>query len=344
MVNILSIVGTRPQFIKLSPLCHEINKHDNLCHVIVHTGQHFSNNMSDDIFNILNIPDPNYHLNINNLNHGEMTGNMLIQLEKILIIEKPKYVLIYGDCNTTLAGALAAKKLNIITVHIEAGLRSYNKNMPEEINRITVDHISDYLLCPNINAKNTLIKEGISNNIYITGNLQIDLLKNAINNYHNLDILKHNNLSDYVLLTIHRHYNTEINRLKFIISQLAKINHIIFFPIHPRTRNIMNNINLPDNIILHDPVNYLDMTILERHANYIITDSGGIQPEAWYLGVKCIIIRPETEWIETLENNNNILYNFDQDINLFIDNFMKKTIHKIDYNYNCSDNIIKLLT
>lgn len=348
MIKIVSIVGTRPQFLKLAPLCHELKKYNNINHIIVNTGQHFDKNMSLDIFDIFKLPNPTYQLNINNMSHANMTGNMMIEIEKILIKEKPNYVLVYGDCDTTLAGAITAKKLELKLIHVESGMRSYNRNMPEEINRVITDHLADILLCPNNNCIENLKKENITNNLHIVGNLQIDLLRQTISEYDNKNILLNNGLDNYILLTIHRHYNTDPDIINKIFNELKKIDKQVFYPIHPRTKNIIikNNINIPKNIILHDPVNYQDMTVLMRNCYLIITDSGGIQSEAWILKKKCIVMRSETEWTETLLNNNNILFdinNTSQNLSTFIEEFMNKSINDITYEYNASKNIIDII-
>jgi UDP-GlcNAc3NAcA epimerase len=345
-MKILSIVGTRPQFLKLAPLCKHFQD-TNIEHIIIHTGQHYDKEMSDDIFKILEIPEPNYLLDKKGNTHAEITGNMMIEIEKILLDVKPERIIVYGDCDTTIAGALVAKKIEIFLIHIESGMRSYNKNMPEEINRVMTDHISDMLLCSTSDSVENLKRENITENVHFVGNLQLDLLKMTIDKYNCKDILVTNKLqeNEFVLMTIHRHYNTNKNTLTKIFLELEKHGITILFPIHPRTRNIINreNIKIPDNIKLINPVNYLDMTILERYCKYIITDSGGVQPEAWYLGKKCIVMRSETEWIEPLENRNNVLYNYETSLNDFINDFLEKPIGKINFNHNISKNIIDII-
>ena len=292
-------------------------KDGDINHIIVHTGQHYDEEMSSDLFKSLNIPSPDYHLGINNCSHSQMIGLMMIELEKILTITKPSFVLVYGDCNTTLAGALVANKLGIKLVHIESGLRGFNKLLPEEVNRVIVDHIADIKCCPNKHTINNLKAERITNNVYITGNLQIDLLKNILEDIGEdvscESILEQTNLikNDYVLLTIHRHYNTNKETLKIIMDQCSKIDRVIFFPAHPRTVGIINSndIDIPLNVKIHKPVNFLDMVILEKYAKLIITDSGGIQPEAHYLQKPCLTVRTETEWMDTIELKQNRLVN-----------------------------------
>lgn len=320
------IVGTRPQFLKLAPLSKLLLLR-NINHIIVHSGQHYDSEMSDDLFNSLNIKEPDYMIDSEGSTPIQKLSSMLFKLEEICIKENPDKIVVFGDCDTTIAGALVAKKLKKYLVHIEAGMRSYNKDMPEEQNRIITDHLSDLLLCSTEDSLEKLANENICNNVHFVGNLQIDLLRMCIDNYNNKDILEKNNIleNNFILLTIHREYNTNKEALCKIFEQLSRINKTIIFPIHPRTKNIIlqNSIIIPENIILIKPVNYLDMTILERYCYMIITDSGGVQPEAWYLGKKCVILRSETEWIEPLHNNNNILYDFITPLNDFIENFSK---------------------
>jgi len=339
MKKIISIVGTRPQFLKLAILSKIIKKETNIIHKVIHTGQHFDSDMSDNIFKILNITNPDYILKLdkNKSNINKFT-EMMNEIEKILLIEKPDKIIVFGDCDTTFAGAYVAKKLKIYLVHIEAGMRSYNKDMPEEINRTITDHMADLLLCSTYDSIENLKKENIIKNVYYIGNLQIELLKECCEKYNNKDILNINNIEEnnFVLLTIHREYNTNKEILNKIFNDLKLLQIKIIFPIHPRTSNIIkdNNINIPNNIIMINPVNYLDMTILERYCKYIITDSGGIQPEAWFLKKKSIIMRSETEWNEPLDNNNNILYDYNTPINKFIDNFLNIEIKNNTYKFN----------
>lgn len=346
-MKIISIVGTRPQFLKLAMLSKEIDKNDNIIHQVIHTGQHYDTEMSEDIFNILNIKPPEYLLKQNNISSINNLSNMMIEIEKILLDEKPDKIIVFGDCDTTLAGALVAKKLKIYLVHIEAGMRSYNKDMPEENIRIMTDHISNMLLCSTYDSINNLKKENITNNVYYVGNLQLELLNYICSNYNNLNILNNYNIEkdNFILLTIHREYNTNNIMINKIFNQLKKLNKKIIFPIHPRTKKVIetNNINIPGNIILIKPVNYIDMTVLERYCFIIITDSGGVQPEAWYLDKKCIVMRSETEWIEPLKNNNNILYDYNIPLDEFIYNFLKIQIIKSNIDINASKTILNLL-
>lgn len=342
-MKIISLVGTRPQFLKLAPLSKKF-KDNNISHIVIHSGQHYDNEMSDELFKVLNIDKPEYLLNKKGNTQIESLSNMMIEIEKILIKEKPDKLIIFGDCDTTIAGSIVAKKLKIYLIHIEAGMRSYNKDMPEEINRLIADHTADLLLCSTRDSVEKLKKENITKNVYFIGNLQLELLKETCEKYNDEQILINNNLikNNFILLTIHREYNTNKEMLNKIFSELKKLKERIIFPIHPRTKNIIDkeNINIPSNIILIKPINYLDMTILERYCKIIITDSGGIQPEAWYLGKKCIIMRSETEWIEPLNNNNNVLYDYKITLNEFIEDFLKVQIDEVDVDCNVSEHIL----
>jgi len=341
------IVGTRPQFLKLSPLVNKMQML-NLNYIIIHSGQHYDEDMSENLFKTLNIKEPDYLLYITGSTIIEKLCNMMCEIEKICLKENPDKIIVFGDCDTTISGALVANKLKINLIHIEAGMRSYNKDMPEEINRIITDNISNTLLCSTPDSLDKLNNENITKNIYFVGNLQLELLNNCCTMYHNEDILINNNITknNYVLLTIHREYNTNKKMLEFFFKELKKINKYIIFPIHPRTKKIIltNNILIPENIIQINPVNYLDMTILQRYCCYIITDSGGIQPEANYLNKKCIILRKETEWIYEINNGNNILYDYNTSLDIFINTFLKvpKT-YEYKLTLNVSSNILNYL-
>jgi UDP-N-acetylglucosamine 2-epimerase len=274
---------------------------------------------------------------------------MIIKLEEVLIKLDPQIIIVFGDCDTTLAGGIVANKLGIKLMHIESGLRSYNKNMPEEINRVVVDYMADIKCCPNKESVENLKKELIINNVFIIGQLQIDLLKNTLESNNNEKILENNNLikGEYLLLTIHRHYNTNIRTIKEILLQCGMITNQIFFPIHPRTRNIINknNLEIPNNIILHDPINFLDMITLEKYSKMIITDSGGIQSEAHYLRKPCLTVRTETEWINTLKNDQNRLVQPNEIYNNYISTqkwIYDKEIDNI-YNIDCAKEIVKII-
>ncbi|MCH8033708.1 MAG: UDP-N-acetylglucosamine 2-epimerase (non-hydrolyzing) [Bacteroidetes bacterium] len=315
-MKIISVVGARPQFIKLAPLSKEIRKLHN--ELIIHTGQHFDEDMSKYFFEQLEIPEPDYNLGIRGGNHGEQTGKMLIGLEEVVIKENPDLIIVFGDTNSTLTGSLVAAKLGIKSVHIEAGLRSFNRSMPEEINRIISDHTSDYLFAPTKTAIRNLENEGLSNNAYLTGDIMVDVLMNNIEKAKtNSQILNELNIvsNQYYLLTLHRPYNVDDPKiLQKLLNLLSSIDTTIVFPVHPRTNKIIteNNLNYSSKIRLIKPVGYLDFISLENNCAKIITDSGGVQKEAYILKKACITIRPETEWVETLEEGWNILISADQ--------------------------------
>jgi len=320
--SIITILGARPQFVKAAAVSRAIKKHNNLKEIIVHTGQHFDANMSDIFFTEMEIPRPNYMLNINSLSHGAMTGRMIEEIEKILIKEQPNYVLVYGDTNSTLAGALAAKKLHIKVIHVEAGLRSFNMAMPEEINRILTDRISDILICPTTTAIDNLKREGFDNfdiRIEQSGDVMQDAAIFYSQKSAEKSIVKSaNNLVDggYVLATIHRQENTDDNdRLCSIIEALNTINsqQRVVVPIHPRTRKIIAEKGINVDFSLIDPVGYFDMLELIKGSKLVMTDSGGLQKEAFFFGKKCITFRDETEWVELVTGGFNTITGADKD-------------------------------
>ena len=326
-MKIVTVVGARPQFIKAASFSNIFRK--NNTEILVHTGQHYDENMSDIFFEELHIPKPDYNLGVGSGSHGMQTGRMLEEIEKILIKEKPDAVLVYGDTNSTLAGALAASKLLIPVVHIEAGLRSYNMDMPEEQNRVLTDHISTLLFCPTNTAIECLKKEGITKGVYNTGDIMYDAVLNNIalseEKYKNgkwLDELeKENNITidlnskEYYLATIHRPVNTDnFDNLATIFKALNKLDKPVLVPLHPRTLKIIEGSNIAlDNIIIIKPVGYLMMLYLTKHAHMVITDSGGLQKEAYFLKTPCTTLRNETEWPETLVDGWNILCIIDED-------------------------------
>ena len=307
-MKILTAVGARPQFIKLAALSKILRK-NGINEIIVHTGQHYDENMNDLFFKELEIPEPDYNLGIGSGNHGEQTGRMLIEIEKIILKENPDLVIVYGDTNSTLAGALSASKLHIKLAHVEAGLRSFNKRMPEEINRVLTDHVSDILFCPTQTAVENLKNEGITKGVYLVGDVMFD----ALIHFSKISEIKSNILEslnikpkEYYLATIHRAENTDnYERLKNILTAFSQMDKIVVFPIHPRTKKMINYYGLDDllenvNIKVTDPVGYLDMLKLEKNAKAILTDSGGVKKEAFWLKVPCITLRDETEWVETV--------------------------------------------
>ncbi len=343
-MKIITILGARPQFIKAAPVSRAIVEHNRIIEVIVHTGQHFDADMSDVFFKELNIPKPDYNLGINSSSHGAMTGRMLEKIEELLIREKPDWVLVYGDTNSTLAGALAAAKLHIPVAHVEAGLRSFNRGMPEEHNRVLTDHCSDLLFCPSQTAVQNLQKEGFSNIIndgkllerrffekalsafsFHLSPLVInvgDTMYDAVLQFFEIARRQSTILEDlglkpkgYLLATVHRPYNTDIHEnFQSILSAFLEIKEPIVFPVHPRTKQCLTDLKATSVDFVKDsklrcisPVGYLDMLVLEQNAKAILTDSGGMQKEAYFFGVPCITMRTETEWVETVETGWNVV-------------------------------------
>jgi len=316
-MKIASIIGARPNFIKLAPVSKELRKEFD--EVIIHTGQHYDYEMNKIFFDELGIPEPDYHLGAGSGSHGYQTGEMLKRIEEVLMKEKPDLVLVFGDTNTTLAGALAAVKLHIKVGHIEAGLRSFDKRMPEEINRALTDHCSDILFCPTVTAVKNLKNEGIAEGVYLTGDVMVDALQNNIEIAEKKSkILDELNLKpeEYYLATVHRAENTDdFSRLRSIVDAFCEIEHIVF-PCHPRTEKMLKKFNLWDrlqkSVKVIKPVGYLDMLVLEKSAGKILTDSGGVQKEAYIFKVPCITLRENTEWVETVEDGWNVLVGADR--------------------------------
>lgn len=321
MKKIITILGARPQFIKAAAVSRAV-KNFPVKEIIIHTGQHFDANMSKVFFEQMEIPRPDYHLEINNLSHGAMTGRMLEEIEKILVKEKPDTVLVYGDTNTTLAGALAAKKINIQLAHVEAGLRSFNMAMPEEINRILTDRISDYLFCPTDTAIKNLRNEGFdnfTNQVYQVGDVMYDaalyyekLSDRASSIIQQLQLYE----NEFILCTVHRQENTDNSkRLSSIIEALNEIHKTtrVVLPLHPRTKKILTDLDLTLKFDPIDPVGYFDIIQLIKHSALVMTDSGGMQKEACFFNKYCITLRDETEWIELTENNINYLAGSDKE-------------------------------
>jgi len=310
-MKIASIVGARPQFIKAAPLDKELRKHHQ--HLLIHTGQHYDYLMSEVFFQELGIPQPHYNLEVGSAPHGRQTGEMLIRIEETLTQEQPNCVLVYGDTNSTLAGALAAAKLHLPVAHVEAGLRSFNRRMPEEINRVLTDHISDLLFCPTETARENLAREGATEGVFKVGDVMYDAILDSIEivdrKSHILGSLDLQPGS-YLLVTIHRPGNTDDpHNLAHIMAALNEIDEEIIFPAHPRTSRAIEQLGcqLAPTVKLLEPVSYLDMLALERNARLILTDSGGVQKEAYFFGVPCVTLREETEWVETAEAGWNLL-------------------------------------
>lgn len=311
-MKIVSIVGARPQFIKCASVSREIRQCNS--EVLIHTGQHYDYEMSQLFFDQIGIPEPDYNLDVGSGPHGEQTGIMLIEIEKVLLAEKPDFVLVYGDTNSTLAGALAAVKMHFPVAHVEAGLRSFNKSMPEEINRVLTDHISDILFAPTETAVKNLSKENIVNGVHLVGDVMYDALQYFIDAADHSKALEKFNLEEanYILATIHRPSNTDnVDNLSSILSALSEISMRVLFPVHPRTVKSIKRYrlekNIADNVRLVNPIGYFDFLCLEKSAHKIVTDSGGIQKEAYMLNVPCITVRDNTEWVETVRDGWNVL-------------------------------------
>jgi UDP-N-acetylglucosamine 2-epimerase len=347
MKKIVSIVGARPQFIKAALISKKLRA-AGCVEILIHTGQHYDFNMSDIFFKQLQIPEPDYYLGIGSGLHGEQTGKMLVEIERVLIVENPDVVIIYGDTNTTLAGALASSKLHIPVAHVEAGLRSFNKKMPEEINRVLADHVSNILFCPTETAVHNLQKENFINIINMgklielplsskeleimscephssqsfhdpspvvinTGDVMYDIALQLTGNINEKEVLEKYDLEqkNYILATIHRPENTDFEAsLKNIWDSMEEIAQTImpvFFPLHPRTLNALKkmdilNKNNKAKIKMNEPVSYLEMLVLEKNAKIIVTDSGGVQKEAYFFQTPCVIIRGQSEWVELIES------------------------------------------
>ncbi len=316
-MKVVTVVGARPQFVKAAAVSRILRKA--ACEIMVHTGQHYDARMSQIFFDELNIPKPDYNLEVGSGNHGQQTGEMLQRLEPILEKEAPDMVMVYGDTNSTLAGALTASKLHLPVAHVEAGLRSFNRRMPEEINRVLTDHISDLLFCPSNVAVENLAKEGVTKGVYDVGDVMADALQHAVRTAgENPDILGRLKLSPkhYILATVHRAENTDnLERMAAILKAFASVEESILFPVHPRTRKVLlfQGLTVSPNVMMIEPVGYIEMAALEKNARMILTDSGGVQKEAYWLHIPCVTLRDETEWVETVESGWNQLVGVDQE-------------------------------
>ena len=401
MLKIVTIVGARPQFIKVATVSRAISRHNDstnlypvkfgdhltgasnpITEVLVHTGQHYDQNMSKIFFDELEIPQPDYNLKIGSDTHGRQTGKMLSAIEEVLEKEKPDWVLIYGDTNSTLAGALAASKLHIPVAHVEAGLRSFNRRMPEEINRVVADHLSTILFCPTETAVNNLRKEGftnISNSSNTTNSINPidptnpnnpivlnvgDVMYDSALFYSNKgkdssSVLKNHGIKpkEYGLVTIHRAENTEddldLTRLAGILNGLDAVSKelLLIWPMHPRNKKFINQLDFNfnnDRFKVIDPVGYLHFVYLEKNAKMIFTDSGGVQKEAYFFQVPCITLRDETEWVETIESGLNILTgsNREKIINAYYNKVEQNCFTKkgLFGDGHASDKIVEVLT
>ena len=348
-MKICTIIGARPQFIKAAPVSRAIAEHNRLAEVIIHTGQHFDADMSDVFFKELNIPEPHYNLGINSASHGAMTGRMLEKIEEILIKEKPDWVLVCGDTNSTLAGALAASKLHIPIAHVEAGLRSFNREMPEEHNRVLTDHCADILFCPTERAVENLRNEGFTNivtnpsplipnpySLPLVTNVG-DVMLDAALYYKQYAKKPQFDLPEqFILATIHRAENTEEpERLKSIFRAFDKICQEIpiILPLHPRTRKIIQDLKLKTSnfkLQIVEPVSYLEMVYLLERCILVMTDSGGLQKESYFFGKPCVTLRDETEWVETVEAGWNVVVGADHEKIVSAAGFFKHPDHRPD--------------
>jgi len=315
-MKIVTILGARPQFIKAGSVSREIAKHKEINEIIVHTGQHYDANMSDIFFDEMKIPKPDYFLGIGGKSHGAMTGQMIEKIEEVCLKEKPDWVMVYGDTNSTLAGAIVASKLHIKLAHIEAGLRSFNMKMPEEVNRILTDRVSNILFCPTDTAVQNLKNEGYDNldvKVVKSG----DVMQDGAMFYKDLAQKPSCYIQEnYILCTIHRAENTDdVTRLKDIFGALNEIaqQKQVILPLHPRTKKILKELQIDtDNLTIIDPVGYLEMVWLIDNCSLVMTDSGGLQKEAYFFAKQCITLRDETEWVELVENGFNTLVGADK--------------------------------
>jgi UDP-GlcNAc3NAcA epimerase len=328
MRKLLSIVGVRPQFVKAAMLCSSIERWNAACapedriqHLLLNTGQHYDFEMAEIFFRQLPLPRPDFHLNVGSGTHGAQTGAMLEKIEDVLLRERPDCVIVYGDTNSTLAGALSAAKLHIPVAHVESGLRSFNRRMPEEINRITADHVSDLLLCPTLSAVQQLRNEGIEQNVFFTGDVMLDAVRafapvaaSHSDVMHELGVAP----GQFVLVTIHRAENTDsLERLEQLVETLCRLERPTVFAVHPRLRmklqqdsslqHLRRDLESASHLQMVPPLPYLDMLALEANARFILTDSGGVQKEAYFLSTPCVTLRDETEWAETLHDGWNTI-------------------------------------
>jgi UDP-GlcNAc3NAcA epimerase len=311
---ILTVIGARPQFIKAAMVSKALLE-SGIQEMIIHTGQHYDENMSDIFWTELGLPNPARNLKIGSGLHGMQTGQMMIALEKEVIAQKPEALMVYGDTNSTLAGAIVASKLGFKVIHVEAGLRSFNRTMPEEINRILTDHVSDLLFCSSEEGKMQLQKEGITKGIHVVGDVMYDLQLNSMTvavNTIDMNKIFPQTGDDYILATIHRPSNTDNDQnLKNILDAFAQLPFKIVWPLHPRLREKIKNYKIPKNLIMIAPASYLEMQALMQNCYKVCTDSGGLQKEAYWAQKPCITMREETEWVECMHDNWNMVVGSD---------------------------------
>ena len=326
-MKIASVVGARPQFIKAAPVSRELREHNE--EILVHTGQHYDENMSDVFFQVLEIPEPDYNLGVGSGSHAWQTAEMMKGLEDVFAKERPDFVLVYGDTNSTVAGALTAAKAGLPLGHVEAGLRSYNRTMPEEINRVVTDHLSTLVFAPTQTAVDNLAREGITRGVHLVGDVMYDVALQGAQPARERGVLKRHSLTagDYLLATVHRPSNADDQEtLGSIVEALVDCGRTVVFPVHPRTRKNLEAFGLWDalsaKVKVLPPVDYLDFLGLLMDAAKVVTDSGGVQKEAYFFGVPCVTLRDETEWIETVEDGWNALVGTDtEDILHAIEHF-----------------------
>lgn len=330
MKKIVVLLGARPQFIKHAPVNTHLKKHFKI--ILVHSGQHYDFNMSDIFFKSLKLPVPDYNLGVGSKTHSKQTGEIMEKFEDVLLKEKPAGVIVYGDTNTTIAGAITTAKLCIPLIHIEAGLRSKNIYMPEEINRIVTDRVSDYLFAPSKLAVSNLKSEGLKG--IFSGDVMYDIFlmfENDVEKKVNDDLKKKVKNKDFALLTIHRESNTKEMILKRILNNISKLNYRIIFPVHPRTKNVLSDEKIYRNIEFIDPVGYFETLFLLKHCRIVLTDSGGLQKEAYFAKKPCITLRSETEWKETVESGYNILSPFGEIVDENVEKKFKFKKYKFFY-------------
>lgn len=313
---VLTIVGARPQFVKAAMVSRALRRVHR--EILLHTGQHYDDGMSALFFRELDLAEPDHHLGVGSGSHSEQTGHMLMGIEAAIMREKPDLVLVYGDTNSTLAGALAAAKTGVPVAHVEAGCRSYDRSMPEEINRVVTDHLSSLLFCPTVRTVDNLAREGITAGVHQVGDVMLDLLLEQLPEAEARSrVLQALGLAPgaYLIATIHRAANTDqLDRLAAIVEALEALDEPVIFPVHPRTRKALGSFHRlpPPPVHLIDPVGYLDMLGLIRNARMVLTDSGGVQKEAFFLGTPCLTLRETTEWMETVEAGWNRLVGVDR--------------------------------
>jgi UDP-GlcNAc3NAcA epimerase len=309
--KLLTVVGARPQFVKAAVVSRLLAGTTRFRDILVHTGQHYDPGLSAVFFRELEMPQPDYYLGVGSGPHGQQTGRMLERLEEVLAKEDPDCVLVYGDTNSTLAGSLAASKLGIPAAHVEAGLRSHNRAMPEEINRVIADHLATLLFCPTTQAVKNLSCEGVTKEVHLVGDVMYDSLVHHLKKAEQTSrILAEVNAvaGQYALTTVHRaEITADRERLEGVFQALGRLELPVIVPLHPRTRAVLAGAVLPASVRIIEPVSYYDMLVLERSATLILTDSGGVQKEAFWLGVPCVTLRDETEWVETVESGWNRL-------------------------------------